>query len=116
MSLFPPGVKPGGNVQGFQRSPFAFRAYPKTASEKGTVPFCSEDSAKLGQSPAVFGWALKSSAAVRPPKKSNNSLPASSCHRRYRRRAKAGGQVPALAESLLSPAAIRTTRDPAAPD
>jgi NADPH-dependent 2,4-dienoyl-CoA reductase/sulfur reductase-like enzyme len=31
------------------------RAYPKTASEKGTVPFCSEDSAKLGQSPAVFG-------------------------------------------------------------
>ena len=33
----------------------AFRAYPKTASEKGTVPFCSEDSAKLGQSPAVFG-------------------------------------------------------------
>ncbi len=26
---------------------------PTTASEKGTVPFCSEDLAKLGQSPAV---------------------------------------------------------------
>jgi hypothetical protein len=28
------------------------------ASEKGTVPFCSEDFAKLGQSPAVLLHAL----------------------------------------------------------
>ena len=32
-----------------------FTAYPKTAWEKGTVPFCSADYAKSGQSPAVFG-------------------------------------------------------------
>jgi hypothetical protein len=38
------------------------RAYPKPASEKGTVPFCSAPvfaraalGAKLGQSPAIFG-------------------------------------------------------------
>src|SRR5579859_1530093 len=27
----------------------------RTAAERGTVPFCSEDSAKLGQSPTVSG-------------------------------------------------------------
>jgi|GEM_PF-4256640 hypothetical protein len=31
------------------------RGYPKTTKSKGTVPFHSEDSAKSGQSPAVFG-------------------------------------------------------------
>jgi hypothetical protein len=30
------------------------RSSNKTAQERGTVPFCSEDSAKLGQSPAVL--------------------------------------------------------------
>ena len=38
---------------------------PRTASEKGTVPFCPEDSAKLGQSPAVLGQALEGILAER---------------------------------------------------
>jgi hypothetical protein len=37
-------------------------AYPRTVSEKGTVPSCSEESAKSGQSPTVLGWALTSSS------------------------------------------------------
>jgi hypothetical protein len=34
-----------------EASQIRFGGYPKTASRKGTVPFCSADSAKLGQSP-----------------------------------------------------------------
>src|SRR5688572_14299969 len=36
-----------------------FRASNKIASERGTVPFCSADSAKLGQSPAILLDALR---------------------------------------------------------
>ena len=41
------------------------RADPKTASENGTVPFCFADSAKLGQSPSVFGSALRAHVGCR---------------------------------------------------
>ena len=48
-----------GCSQGGRRQTKAFavarlRAYPKTVWEKGTVPFCSEDYAKSGQSPEAF--------------------------------------------------------------
>ena len=42
-----------------QERPEPARAYPKTAWEKGTVPYCSEDCAKSGQSPAAFALGSK---------------------------------------------------------
>ena len=43
------------------------RACNKTASEKGTDPFCSADSAKLGQSPAVLLHARRKAARIALP-------------------------------------------------
>jgi hypothetical protein len=65
----------------------SFRAFPKTVGEKGTVPFCSQSRAKLGQSPTVFGQALWSAAApahvplVRRPRLARRRLPRGSCVR-----------------------------------
>jgi hypothetical protein len=52
-------VAAGGNIENqldrFEElAYFSIRASKKTASERGTVPFYCEDSAKSGQSPAVL--------------------------------------------------------------
>src|SRR5580704_8266149 len=44
-------------------TPGTLRALPKTASEKGTVPFCSEDSAKSLAVPGSFRMALATGGA-----------------------------------------------------
>ena len=54
-------VKQPGNQE---RASGVFLTFFLTVSEKVTFPFCSADFAKLGQSPTVFGYALRFLASL----------------------------------------------------
>ena len=50
-----PGPGPRSFARGSKSGWNRIRTYPKTVSEKGTVPFSSQGTGKSGQSPTVFG-------------------------------------------------------------